>query len=93
MSFYKMTKEQLIAECRKLRSENDRLQDELDALSDCYSELENEAADLANTIDVTDTIKDMDWFKYKLELYGLLTPQLEQFIEYYLQYHNDIGRK
>ena len=85
---YRMTKEELIAKCRKLQSENERLQDELDRLSDCYTEMENDLADKINSLDVVDSIKDMDWFKYRLELDGLLTPQLESFIEDYLKYYN-----
>ncbi len=87
-NFYQMTKEELISRCRKLQSENERLQDELDRLSDCYTEMENNLADKINTLDAVDTIKDVDWFKYRLELDGLLTPQLESFIEDYLKYYN-----
>ena len=85
---YKMKKEELIAKCRSLQSENERLQEELDNLSDCYTEMENDLADKINTLDAVDTIKDMDWFKYRLQLDGLLTPQLESFIEDYLKYYN-----
>ena len=87
---YRMTKEELIARCRNLQSENERLQDELDRLSDCYTEMENDLADKINTLDAVDTIKDMDWFKYRLELDGLLTPQLESFIEDYLKYYTAV---
>ena len=85
---HRMTKEELVARCRSLQSENERLQDELDRLSDCYTEMENQLADKINSLDVVDTIKDMDWFKYRLELDGLLTPQLKSFIEDYLKYYN-----
>ena len=87
-NFYGMTKEELIARCRNLQSENERLQDELDRLSDCYTEMENDLADKINSLDCVDSIKDMDYFKYRLELDGLLTPQLESFIEDYLKYYN-----
>lgn len=87
-NFYKMTKEELIALCRKLQSENEKLQDELDRLSDCYTEMENQLADQINTLDAVGTIKDVDYFKYRLQLDGLLTPQLESFIEDYLKYYN-----
>lgn len=85
-----MTKEELIAKCRKLSSENEKLQDELNRLSDCYVEMENQCADAINTLNNANTIKDINWFKFRLELDGLLTPQLEEFIEYYLKYHNEI---
>lgn len=87
---YKMTKEELIAKCRKLQSENQRLQDELDNLSDSYTEMENQLADQINSLDAVDSIKDMNWFKYRLQLDGLLTPQLESFIEDYLKYYNEV---
>ena len=85
---YRMTKEELIARCRNLQSENERLQDELDRLSDCYTEMENDLADKINTLDAVDSIRDMEYFKYRLQLDGLLTPQLESFIEDYLKYYN-----
>ena len=88
MNFYGMAKEELIAKCRNLQSENERLQDELDNLSDSYTEMENQLADQINSLDTVDSIKDMDWFKYRLQLDGLLTPQLESFIEDYLKYYN-----
>ena len=83
-----MTKEELIARCRNLQSEIENLKDELDRLSDCYTEMENDLADKINSLDVINSIKDVDWFKYRLELDGLLTPQLESFIEDYLKYYN-----
>ena len=45
MSFYKMTKEELIAECRRLQRENEILKCELDNLSECYSDLESQLID------------------------------------------------
>ena len=39
-TLHQMTKEELIAKCLKLQSENDKLQDELDRLSDSYIEME-----------------------------------------------------
>ena len=85
---YKMTKEELVVKCRNLQSENQRLEDELDRLSDCYTEMENQLADRINALDAVDSIKDVEWFKYRLQLDGLLTPQLESFIEDYLRYYN-----
>lgn len=89
MSLYKLTKEELIARCKRLQSENERLQGELNNLSDSYTEMENMCADAVNTLDNADTIRDMNWFKFKLEVEGLLTPQLESFIETYLKYYNE----
>ena len=87
---HEMTKMELVAKCRNLQSENERLQDELDRLSDCYTEMENQLADRINTLDALDTIKDVEWFKYRLELEGLLTSQLESFIDDYLKYYNEV---
>ena len=87
-NFHNLKKEELIARCRKMQSEIEKLQDELDRLSDCYTEMENTLADTINTFDSVDSIKDIGWFKYILQLDGLLTPQLESFIEDYLKYYN-----
>ena len=86
-----MKKEELIAQCKRLQSENERLQGELDNLSDCYTEMENQRADAINALDSDNVINDVDHFKFRLELDGLLTPQLESFIETYLRYHNERG--
>lgn len=88
MSLYKMTKQELIVTCRKLQSENDRLEDELDRLSDCYTEMENKWADAVNTLDCAEGIKDVNHFKWILQLEGLLTTQLESAIEDYLKWYN-----
>ena len=87
---YGLTKEQLIARCKKVESENGRLQDELDSLSECYSELEDKLADQINSLDAVEMIKDVDWFKYRLRLDDLLTPELESFIDDYLKFHNTV---
>ena len=84
---YKMTKEELIAHCKRLQSENERLQNELDNLSDSYTEMENQWADAINASD--DSIKDVNWFMFKLDIDGLLTPQLKSFIETHLKYYNE----
>lgn len=42
MSLYKLTKEELVVLCKRLQKENDILRKELDDLSNCYTELENE---------------------------------------------------
>lgn len=83
-----MTKQELIVTCRKLQSENENLQDELDRLSDCYTEMENERSDVINALNNENCIKDVGWFKFKLQCEGLLTPQLESFIEDYLKWYN-----
>lgn len=84
MNLYKLTKEELILMCKRLQKENETLQDEFDRLSDCYTEMENQLVKQ----DSMDGIKDIDLFKFRLQLYDLLTPQMESFIEEYLKYHN-----
>ena len=82
---YKMTKEELVLRCRRLQSENEGLRDELDDLGECYSYLENKLADIN---DEMYAIYDVDWFKFRLMEHDLLTEELEDFIDYYLKYHN-----
>lgn len=89
MSLYKMTKEELIASNKRLQSENERLQDELDRLSDCYTEMENMCADMYNLLESDDVIKSVYLFKFRLEIDGLWTPQLESFIENYMRFYNE----
>lgn len=84
-----MTKEELIAKCKRLESENNRLQDELEKLSDCYTEMENKYVDAVNTLDDDIVIKDVMVFKYRLQIEGLLTPQMESFIENYMKWYNE----
>lgn len=90
MNLYKLTKEQLIANCKRLQSENERLQSELNDLSDCYTEMENLCADAVNTLNDENVIKDVNWFMFKLEIEGLLTSELKSFIENYMKYYNEI---
>lgn len=82
-----MTKLQLINENKRLREENENLKSNYENLSDLYCELENKYADLQNKSDRT--IKNFQNFKWRLKLDGLLTPEFEEFIEYYLRYYND----
>ena len=42
---YQMTKEELIAYCKRLQRENEILKLELDDLSECYSDLESQLID------------------------------------------------
>lgn len=84
-----MTKLQLINENKRLQEENENLKSNYENLSDLYCEMENKYADLQNKFDSDCMIKDLDWFKWKLTIDGLLTPELEEFIEYYVRYHND----
>jgi predicted nuclease with TOPRIM domain len=83
------TKLQLTNENKRLREENENLKSEYENLSDCYCEIENKYADLQNKFDSDCMIKDLNRFKWRLTMDNLLTPELENFIEYYMRYHND----
>ena len=87
-SFYKMTKEELIAAVRKLQSENERLTDELDRLSDFYFEMENQLA--VNSLNETSTILNVNHFKWRLQIDDMMTPQIESFIEDYMKFYNTV---
>ena len=89
---YKMTKEELIARCRRLQSENERLKDELNDLSDYYVEMENELADRINSLDEMNSIVNVNYFIWRLQIDGVMTSQLESFIENYLKFYNEIER-
>lgn len=87
---YKMKKSDLIDKCRELLDENENLQKQIDDLNDYYSEMENELAKKINELDRNDYIKDMKWFKWRLQCDNLLTSEMEDFIEDYLRYNNVI---
>lgn len=84
-----MTKLQLINENKRLKEENENLIQNYDNLSDLYCEMENKYADLQNKFDSGCSITDIKRFKYQLIIDGLMTPELEEFIEYYVRYYND----
>ena len=83
-----MTKLQLINENKRLREENESLISNYENLSDLYCEMENKYVDLQNKFDSDCMIKDVEIFKWRLRLDGLLTPELEEFIEHYVRYYN-----
>lgn len=82
MNLYKLPKAELIVEC-------ERLQDELNRLNDCYAEMENQYADAINILNSSNEIKNLEWFMFKLDIEGLMTPQLKSFIEEYLKFYNE----
>ena len=88
---HKMRKEELVVKCQRLQSEKEQLRDELDRLSDCYTELENECADLTDAYNERDIIEDVSYFRLRLEMDHLMTPELEDFIEDYMKFHNEKG--
>lgn len=40
-------------------------------------------------VEIANGIRNIDNFVWKLELEGLYTPELKQFLEYYMRYEND----
>ena len=86
-NYNKMTKEELLGKINELESELDDLQCEKDSLDEAYYELECELADL--TDDMThNAIWDVEYFKFKLSTDGLLTPELDEYIENYMKFNN-----
>ena len=85
-----MTKAELQTEYDILKGENEYLKDELDGLEEAYSELECINADLTNSMGDY-YISDVDNFISRMQLEGLYTPEMAQFMEYYLRYHNNLG--
>lgn len=84
-----MTKMQLIEENERLRDENENLKSNYENLSDSYCEMENKCADLRNKFDSNCTITNVETFQWRLDMDGLLTPELKDFIQYYIRYYND----
>ena len=83
-----MTKLQLINENKRLKEENETLKSNYEDLSDLYCEMENKCADLQNKLDSGSSITNIEIFKWRLNVDGLLTPELEDFIENYIHYYN-----
>lgn len=84
-----MTKAELQIEYDILKGENEYLRDELDSLNEAYADLERQLADTVNSVGDY-YISDVDNFISRMQLEGLYTPEMAQFIEYYMRYHNDL---
>lgn len=84
----KLKKDELLELCKRLLEEKEELQKQYDDLNAFYAELENELAEKINAMERSDRIKDMRWFMWSLQADNLLTPELADFIENYLQYNN-----
>ena len=84
-----MTKAELQIEYDILKGENEYLRDELDSLNEAYADLERQLADTVNSVGDY-YISDVDNFISRMQLEGLYTPEMAQFIEYYIRYHNDL---
>ena len=84
-----ITKQELIEENKKLKKRIEDLEFDFNNLNDLYSEMENKYAEVQNEFDSLEGIYDVEWFKFKLALDNLLTPELEDFIRQYLRFYNE----
>lgn len=83
-----MTKAELEAENKELKEKVENLEDEITGLEEAYTEMENKLYEYANNPEALG-IKDIDNFRFRLKVENLYTEELENFIEYYLKYHNE----
>lgn len=83
-----MKKTELEAENKELKEKVENLEDEITGLEEAYTEIENKLYEYANNPEALG-IKDIDNFRFRLKVENLYTEELENFIEYYLKYHNE----
>lgn len=87
-----MTKAELEKDRDEWKQQAESLKEDLDSLNEAYSEIENKLYDYvyeyANNPESLG-IKDIDNFIFRLKVENLYTEELENFIEYYLKYHNE----
>ena len=89
----KMKKADLEALVQSQMEEIEDLKSQLVDGEGFYGELENQVADLSQKLEKIedDALFDVKDFKWRLQLDGLLTPQLDDFIENYLKFHNKLN--
>ena len=83
-----MKKAELDAENKELKEKVENLEDEITGLEEAYTEMEHKLYEYANNPEALG-IKDIDNFRFRLKVENLYTEELENFIEYYLKYHNE----
>lgn len=66
---------------------NDITDDYVEKISDI---LDNMKCEFLNSLE-TDMINDVDNFKHQLKINGLLSDELDAFIDNYLKYHNEVS--
>ena len=81
------TKQQLIDIIEGLEEQIRDLENDVDYWQHEYDELE-EINDKLETENDEYGIKDLDDFIFKLKVDNLYTPELEEFIKYYLRFYN-----
>lgn len=82
-----MTKAELERDRDEWKQEAESLQDELDALNEAYTELENENFELSNNHKAY-YIKDFEAFKNRLFSDGIMTYELEVWLDDYMRWYN-----
>ena len=83
-----MTKAELERDRDEWKEQAESLQDELDALNEAYTELENENFELSNN-HKADYIKDFEAFKNRLFSDGIMTYELEVWLDDYMRWYNN----
>lgn len=87
-------RDKLLEENRQLLLENEQLQNQIDDLDEYIGEQECTISELNTKINhlqearETNSIHNLQYFIDKLKSDGLFTPELENFLEYYLKYYN-----
>ena len=92
MAKAKMTKAELEDLVKKQAVQIEELEGQLADGDGFYAEMEYQVADLSRKLEKLEEngIYDLNNFKWRMQMDGLLTPQLEDFIENYLKFHNKL---
>jgi chromosome segregation ATPase len=84
-----MTKAELEQRVKELEEEVESLQNELDDENEAYTELENKNWELNNMIYKGECAVDMNDFRHRLKIDGLMTDELESYIDNYMKFYNN----
>ena len=82
-----MTKAELEKDRDEWKQQAESLQDELDSLNEYVTELENQNFELSNN-HKADYIKDFEAFKNRLFSDGIMTSELEVWLDDYMRWYN-----
>ena len=83
-----MTKEELLLQNEDFKSQIEDLECEIDGLNEYISELENENFELSNN-HKADYIQDFEAFKNRLFSDGIMTYELEVWLDDYMRWYNN----
>lgn len=83
-----MTKAELEIDRDEWKQQAESLQDELDALNEAYTELENQNFELSNN-HKANYIRDFEAFKNRLFSDGIMTYELEVWLDDYMRWYNN----